>query len=130
MFEDLAKVQEDYKLIKNNDIKEVFDEIFSKKYVVNSNHHILSQKAFEQMVELDESQYTSVIGLFNRPDDIIDYPDGIPARWVSAYVTKKYGRSNYRLLSKYMKANNWEYIQHRYNRLNIKCWVKCKPKIK
>ena len=130
MFEDLAKVQEDYKLIKNDDIKEIFDEIFSKKYVVNSNHHILSQKAFEQMVELAESQYTSVIGLFNSPDDIIDNPDGIPARWVSSYVTKKYGVSTYRLLSKYMETNNWERKQARYNRLSIKCWVKCKPKIK
>ena len=113
-----------------NNKENILDEIFSKKYVVNSNHHILSQKAFEQMVELDESQYSSVVGIFNRPDDIIDYPDGIVARWVSAYVTKKYGRSNYRLLSKYMEANNWERKQTRYNRLSIKCWVKCKPKIK
>ena len=119
-----------FRSIKNDDIKEIFDEIFSKKYVVNSNHHILSQKAFEQMVELDESQYTSVIGLFNRPDDSIDYSDGIPARWVNAYVKKKYGSSNYRLLSKYMEANNWERKQGRYNGLSIKCWVKCKPIIK
>lgn len=130
MFEDLAKVQEDYKLIKNDDIKEVFDEIFSKKYVVNSKHHILSQKAFEQMVELAESQYSSVVGIFNSPDDSIDYPDGIPARWVNRYVTKKYGSSTYRLLSKYMKANNWDIIQKRYSGLNIKCWTKYKPTIK
>ena len=129
MFEDLAKVQEDFKLIKNDDIKEIFDEIFSKKYVVTSNHHILSQKAFEQMVELDESQYSSIIG-FNRPDDIIDYTDGIPARWVRDYVKKKYGVATYRLLTKYMKANNWDKVQKRYNKLNIKCWTKCEPIIK
>ena len=130
MFEDLAKVQEEYKLIKNEDIKELFDEIFGKKYVVSSKHHIVSQKAFEQMVELNESQYRSVLGIFNSPDDIIDYPDGIPARWVNAYVTKKYGSSTYRLLSKYMKANNWDIIQKRYNGINIRRWAKCNPIIK
>lgn len=127
MFKELAERQEEFKLTQNEDIKEIFDDIFDKRYVVNKKHLIESQKSFEQMVEMAEVQYSSTIGQLSLCCDVeksLQYPDLIPVNWVKEYVKRKYTIGTYSLLRKYLNANSWISNGQNYMGKSKRCWIR------
>ena len=127
MFKELAERQEEFKLTQNEDIKEIFDDIFDKRYVVNKKHIIESQKSFEQMVEMSEAQYSSTIGQLSLCCDVeksLQYPDIIPVRWVKDYVKRKYNSGIYSLLRKYLDDNGWKSDGQNYMGKSKRCWIR------
>ena len=127
MFKELAERQEEFKLTQNEDIKEIFDDIFDKRYVVNKSHLIESQKSFEQMVEMSETQYSSTIGQLSLCCDVeksLQYPDRIPTNWVKAYVKRKHNIGIYSLLRKYLIENGWKSESQNYMGKSKRCWIR------
>ena len=127
MFKELAERQEEFKLTQNEDIKEIFDDIFDKRYVVNKKHLIESQKSFEQMVEMSEAQYSSTIGQLSLCCDVeksLQYPDRIPTNWVKQYVKRKYNSGIHSLLKKYLIENGWKAETQGYMDKTKRCWIR------
>ena len=109
------------------DIKEIFDDIFDKRYVVNKSHLVESQKSFEQMVEMSETQYSSTIGQLSLCCDVeksLQYPDRIPTNWVKAYVKRKHNIGIYSLLRKYLIENGWKSESQNYMGKSKRCWIR------
>ena len=127
LFKELSERQEEFKLTQDEDIKEIFDDIFDKRYVVNKKHQIESQKAFEQMVEMSEAQYTSTIGQLSLCCDVeksLQYPDRIPTNWVKQYVKRKYNSGIHSLLKKYLIENGWKAETQGYMDKTKRCWIR------
>ena len=135
--QELANVQEDYKMIKNEDILEIYNEIFDRNYLTNSNDQIMDEFTFNKLLERsdkvlgDKDMLDEIFG--NHPfKEIIDdksytfirHIDRIPGTWLKNFVVKKYGINTWKLFSKYLKDNDWSYKATTYNGKMTKCWIK------
>lgn len=131
---ELANVQEDYKMIKNEDIVEIYNEIFDRNYKTNSCGHIMDEYMFNKMLERSESMLTDdtfrqVFGDENNASLSAEYSylqhiDRVPVTWLKNYVIKKYGLNSWKLLKKYLKDNNWDYKVCKYNGKSLNCYQK------
>lgn len=127
-FEDLAKLQEDYKMIPTSDVEEVYDEIFNRIYLTNGKGEIQDEYHFKKMLERSD------ISLKNKDPYIADLLDNdvfvqemkinrIPAKWLTNFIKTKYGLNYMKLLKKHMCLNGWEFKQAVYLNSTMKCWV-------
>ena len=128
----LAELQENFKMIKNEEIKEIYNEIFERKYVTNSKKEIQDEYVFCKMLERsdsvlngtsqeDEFFLNSIKDNANRYNEL-NKVDTIPGTWLKNYILKKYGISMWRLFSKYIKRIGFEYK----NVNNVRCWSRTK----
>ena len=128
-FDELATLQEDYKLIKTSDIEELYAEIFDRIYFTNGKKEIRDDYSFYKMLERsDTSLKQKDVYVTDLLDDDIfvqeNHIERIPAKWLSVWVTKKYGVSHVKLLNKYLKEHGWDYKVAGYLNKTFKCWVK------
>lgn len=128
-FSELANLQEQFKLIKTDDIKEIYDEIFERLYLTNSKGEIEDYYSFYEMLKRNDTalerhpNYTS--GFFD--DNIFTqekHITRIPARWIADYVKSKYGSNTMTLLKKMMINNGWTNKTAGYLKGTLKCWCK------
>lgn len=135
--QELANVQEEYKMIKNEDIVEIYNDIFERNYLTNSNNQIMDEYTFNKLLERSDN----VLGDKDILDDIFgEHPfkdiiddksytfirkiDRIPGSWLKNFVVKKYGINTWKLFNKYLKEHNWQYKACSYNNKTVKCWAK------
>lgn len=126
-FSELARIQEEYKLIPSSDIEELYDEIFNRKYLTNYKCEIKDELSFMEMlkhsdIDLNNSSYYADIiqeNSFSQENMI----NKIPAKWLSNYVKNKYGISHMKLLKKYMLEHGWKFKQAGYLKGTIKCFI-------
>ena len=127
-FVELSTLQENFKLIQTSDIKEIYDEVFNRKYLTNHKGEIKDDISFFNMathsdLDLNNSNYyADIISDTSFAQENIIYK--IPARWLSEYIKKKYGISHMKLLKKYMLEHDWEYKVSRYLNLTMKCFIR------
>ena len=128
-FKQLAQTQEQFKLIKNDDISEIYDDVFDRLYLTNNKGHIQDEYAFNKMLERSDNS------LKNKDPYIAELLDThyycqdkkinvIPASWLKNYIVKKYGVSTFKLFRDYLKKQKWEFMNYRYNDKVMKCWCK------
>lgn len=127
-FEELANLQEEYKLIKTDDIVELYDEIFDRKYLTNGKKEIKDEYSFIKMLERsDISLQTKDVYVTDLLDNDVFVQESkisrIPAKWLSTYVCKKYGINHMKLLKKYLVKNGWEFKTCGYLNKTCKCWT-------
>ena len=131
MFRELGKMQDEFKLIKENDIDEIYSEVFDRKYYTNDKGCILDEVAFKKMVERAEEAMDSATANLFLGDNYNKkmYISRIPAKWVSNYVKEKYGIGTMKLLKDRLFDLGWTFKQSRYNDNNtFKCWIKDRMK--
>ena len=128
-FDELADLQEEYKLIQTSDIEEIYNEIFDRIYLTNNKGEIEDEMHFCKMLERSElslqrkDTYVSDLldnNIFVQENKI----NKIPVRWLSTYVKNKYGISHMKLLKKYMIEHKWEYKTSGYLKGTMKCFVR------
>ena len=128
-FGELAKLQENYKLIKNSDIEETYNDIFNRIYLTNGKGEIEDDWHFYKMLERAD---TSLKRKDSYVTELLDNDifvqemkiTKIPAKWLSNYIKKIYGINHFTLLKKHMLANGWEYKNAGYLNNIKKCFVK------
>ena len=127
--QELANVQEDYKMIKNDDIVEIYNEIFDREYLTNSYGHIMDEYRFSKMLERsDKALNENTVYVADLLDDNIYVQhkriDRIPVTWLKNFIVKKYGVNTWKLFKKYLKDNNWNYKVCKYNGKPYNCYQK------
>ena len=127
--QELANVQEDYKMIKNDDIVEIYNEIFDREYLTNSYGHIMDEYRFSKMLERsDKALNENTVYVADLLDDNIYVQhkriDRIPATWLKNFIVKKYGVNTWKLFKKYLKDQNWDYKVCKYNGKPFNCYQK------
>lgn len=127
--QELANVQEDYKMIKNDDIVEIYNEIFDREYLTNNKGHIMDEYRFSKMLERsDKALNENSPYIADLLDDNIYVQhmkiDRIPATWIKNFVVKKYGVNTWKLFKKYLKEHNWDYKVCKYNEKTLNCYQK------
>lgn len=133
--QELANIQEDYKMIKNEDIVEIYNEIFDRDYITNIKGHIIDEFTFNKMIEhsdkvlYDKNLFNEVFGdspfkdiLNNEDYSYKMHIERIPGTWIKNFVVKKYGVNTLKLFKKYLKDIGWTYKSCGYNDKIIKCW--------
>lgn len=128
-FDQLASLQEQFKLIKNDDIKETYDEIFCRTYLTNGKGEIEDYYSFTEMLKRNDTALErKSFYVTDLLDDSIFVQENkinrIPARWLNDYVKSKYGTSTMTLLKKMMLKNGWENKNAKYGKQILKCWCK------
>lgn len=127
-FGELAAVQEEYKLIKKSDVKEIYNEIFDRIYLTNDKGFIQDEATFNKMLEKsdvalqnDKTYVSSILdnNIYCQEQKI----NIIPARWLKNYVTKKYGVMFWTSFSTELKKLNIIYKNIRYNGNPMKCYM-------
>ena len=126
MFRELGKMQDEFKLIKENDIDEIYSEIFDRKYYTNDKGCILDEVAFKKMVERSEEAIDSATANLFLGDNYNKkmYINRMPSKWLSNYVKEKYGIGTMKLLKDRLFGLGWSFKQARYNDKTFKCWIK------
>jgi len=129
-FEELVDLQENYKLITNNDIEEIYCEIFNRKYLTNKKGEIEDETTFMELLKHSDNKLNNSSYYMSDSQDNSysqeSYITKIPVRWLSNYIKSKYGLNHMKLLKKYMCENGWEYKQAGYHTMTYKCFVKKK----
>lgn len=128
-FDELAQLQEEYKLITTSDIEELYNEIFERIYFTNNKFEIQDEYHFIKMLERSDLSLQRKDVYVN---DLLDTDvfvqenkiNKIPAKWLSTYVKDKYGISHMKLLKKYMFEHGWVFKQAGYLKGTMKCFVK------
>ena len=128
-FNELAELQEEYKMIKTSDIEEIYNDVFNRIYLTNNKNEIRDEYSFNKMLERSDSHleendayYTDLLDdkYFVQHNRI----SRIPGRWLSEWVKKKYGANYMKLLKKYMIDHGWEFKTAGYLNGTYKCFVK------
>ena len=126
LFKELGKMQEDYKLVKNDEIKEIYENIFGRKYLTNDKSHIQNENIFMNMLEFDDNVLTDIAedvrykAASNYKQKNFIYR--IPGSWLNNYIRKRYDGRFWTLLRKYMTEQGWVYKNAGYNNKIMKCW--------
>lgn len=128
-FNELANLQEQFKLIKNDDIKEIYDEIFERIYLTNNKGEIEDYYSFCEMLKRNDTALERKSPYIdNLLDDNIFVQekkiDRIPARWLSDYIKGKYGSNTMILLKKTMLKKGWTNKTAGYLNGTYKCWCR------
>ena len=133
LFEELGRMQESHKLISNNDIKEIYEEIFDRQYVTNGQGWIIDEMAFKQMADRSELLLENIAP--NQADtcvsDLLDETmyiqrhriTRIPSKWIANYVKTKYNNSTMKKLKDYLIENGWVEKVAKYNGKPYRCWT-------
>jgi len=129
-FDDLAALQEEYKLIPTTEIEEVYNDIFNRNYLTNNKGEIQDEFHFKKMLERsDVSLNTKDVYVADLLDNKVFIQEKhiikIPAKWLSNYIKEKYGINHMKLLKKWMLEHDWEFKQAGYLDGTMKCFV-CK----
>lgn len=127
-FDDLAALQEEYKLVPTSDIEELYSEIFDRRYLTNNKGEIEDEYSFENMLlrsdnRLNNNEYYADTIQDNSYACEVNI-NKIPAKWLSNYVKKKYSINHMKLLKKYMLERGWLYKQAGYGKITLKCYIK------
>lgn len=124
MFDDLSVIQEDFKLIKNDDVNEVYREIFEREYYTNEKGNIIDEFAFKKMLERsDNALHQSTLSTFIGDDFHVKRQfECIPSKWVNNYVKSKYGPNMAQLLTKHLIDLGWIKKQNYYH--STCCWYR------
>lgn len=126
---ELADKQEDYKLVKNVDIEEVYSTIFDREYLINSKGQFESEKMFN--IEVDNPGTLLVPAIDKQLGiDVKSFASGyqlsklnrIPVSWLSNYVKNKYGINYMKLLKVFLENKGWENKPAGYGPSTMKCW--------
>lgn len=138
LFDELANLQESHKLITDNDIKEVYDDIFERDYVTDAKSQIMDETSFiEQLKHSDDildrglmtttSSDMTMLGIMEDQKGAYMYRmriNRIPASWLKNYIVNKYGINTYTLLRQYMLKNGWECKTAGWHDTTKKCFVR------
>jgi len=127
----LADVQSKYKLIKDDEISEIYNDIFNRKYQLNSKGEFVDEYNFRQQIARGENIRLTVNNNFTIENvfDLDEYNVNIkfvriPKSWIKTYVTEKYGINTYKLLDKYILKNNWDEKVCKYGYNPKRCYEK------
>lgn len=128
-FSQLASLQEDYKLIKNDDVEEVYNEIFEREYLVNGKGYMQDEDSFKKMLEKsDVALHTDNVYVAKIIDDHSycqrEKVTRIPARWLNNYISNKFGISFLKLFKDCLKKHGYGVKSAGYNDTTLKCWLK------
>lgn len=144
LFKELNALQEDYKMIKSDDIKELYDEIFERKYLTDNKKCIQDEYKFNEMIKRSDSclhmfisgpNYSAIntgdviedAGMMMAASDKSYIHENtitrIPVKWISSYVRTRYGKNHYKGLTDYLKSIGWESKPMKYNGLLCRCWT-------
>lgn len=128
-FEELGKLQEDYKLITKNDVNELYDDIFNRKYLTNEKGEIEDEESFNEMLKRsDASLYqggTYDKGLFNNSLFIKETTIRcIPAVWLKNYIMKTKGKIMWTEFKKKLGKEGWHKAVHGWQKSTKMCWFK------
>lgn len=127
-FSELAERQEDFKLIKSDEVKEVYDEVFNRIYLTNNKGYIEDCYSFFEMLKRNDTALETPINVTDLLDDYSFtqkmHINRIPARWLKDWIKQKYGVNMITLLKKYMIEHGWKYKQAGYLNGTLKCWCK------
>lgn len=128
-FKELSLLQENYKLITNNDVEEIYDEIFNRLYLTNNKGEIIDEFRFNKMLERSDLMLTNddiYTGDLFGDESFINRStiNKIPSKWISNYVKKKYGVSHMKLLKKYLIEHGWIFNTARYLKTIMKCYIR------
>ena len=125
-FNELASLQEEYKMIKNSDIDEIYDEIFNRNYLVDCNCQISDEFSFREMLKRNDENLsaTNFSSFFNDGNKGYEASkiNRIPASWVTNYVKDKYGINTMKLLKKKLIDSGWTYSVQRWHNSTKQCW--------
>ena len=130
----LAEIQENFKMIKNEEINEIYNEIFDRNYITNSKKEIQDEFIFCKMLERSDSVLNGTsqddefflnsikdsANLYNELNKI----DTVPGKWLKNFIMKKYGISTWKLFRKYLIKIGFEYKNIRYGDNVVKSWIK------
>jgi len=129
-FNELSNLQEEYKLIKTDDVEEVYNDIFERNYLTNSNGFIQDEYAFYKMADRSdtalksETYQTDEFFETNNEYNCIKKIDRIPSRWLHNYIQKKYGVNFLKVFKDCLKRHKWMNKTCGYNNTTMKCWQK------
>ena len=130
----LAEIQENFKMIKNEEIEEIYNEIFERNYITNSKKEIQDEFIFCKMLERSDSVLNGTsqedefflnsikdsANLYNELNKI----DTVPGKWLKNFIIKKYGISTWKLFRKYLIKIGFEYKNVKYGDNVVKSWTK------
>lgn len=129
VFEDLGKLQEDFKLVTKDDINELYDDIFNRVYLTNDKGEIQDEEAFNEMLRRSEESLqrkgTYVSGLLDNNVFVQEKKiHCIPAKWLSDYIKNHEGVATLKEFKKKLIAEGWEFGTHGWRNSTKKCWYK------
>lgn len=124
---DLAMLQEEYKMIKNDDIIEIYNEIFEREYLTNNVGHIMDEYHFMKMLERSDNalnEHSVYVADLLDDDVYVQHKkiNVIPGTWIKNFVVKKYGVNMWKLFSKEILKQQSEYKNVKYNGKVVKCY--------
>ena len=127
-FKELANKQEDYKLIKNEDVEEIYNEIFDRIYLTNGKGHIEDEYAFNKMLERSQVHLENNMSYVSYFVDDNTYCQErkiniIPVRWLNNYISSKYGINFLKVFKDMLKKKHYVTKAVLYNGKTVKCWV-------
>jgi predicted P-loop ATPase len=128
-FNQLAAAQEEYKLIKNDDVEEVFEEVMNREYLTNGKGFIQDEASFNKMLEKsDVALHTDTVYVAALIDDHsycqVNKVSRIPARWLNNYIQRKYGVNFLKVFKDHLKKMHYIVKSCGYNNKTMKCWEK------
>lgn len=132
---ELGKIQEPFKLIKNDDINELYDDLFERVYFTNIKREIMDYNTWFEMLKHSDVKITSTeqgfetytnMFIANNDFNQINTIDKIPVEWVTSYIKKSYGLNTLKLINDKMKKEGWINKPQRWQGNIKRCWVKIK----
>lgn len=127
-FNELASIQEDYKLIKTNDVEEVFNEIFDRYYLTNGKGCIQDEHAFLKMLERSDNALKIDMPYVHSliTDDAYCEEmkvSKLPSRWLNNYISSKYGINFLKVFKDCLSKKGYIVKTAGYNNTTMKCYV-------
>lgn len=128
-FDELGRIQEGFKLITQDDVDELYDDIFNRIYLTNNKGEIQDEKAFNEMLERSEESlqrkgtYVSELldnNIFVQERRITC----IPAKWLRNYIMRVSGPAMLTEFKKKLVKEGWKNNSHGWRNSTKKCWYK------
>ena len=126
-FDELANLQEDYKLVTTSEIDEIYDDVFNRVYLTNDKKEIEDEYSFKEMLKRSDTSlqrkgpYVSSLldnTIYVQENKI----DCIPGTWLKNYIVDTYGINHWKLFSRRLKELGWIYDNHKYHKASKRCW--------
>ena len=128
-FEELGRLQENFKLVTKDDINELYDDIFNRIYLTNDKGEIEDEEAFNEMLRRSEASLkrkgTFVSGLLDNDIYVQEqYIRCIPSKWLTDYIKKVGGPATLGEFKKKLLKEGWQYGAHGWGKTTKKCWFR------
>lgn len=128
-FKELAEKQEEFKLIKNDDVEEIYNEVFERIYLTNGKGHIEDEYAFNKMLERSQTHLETNMPYVSSIIDDNEYCqeqkiNTIPVRWLNNYISNKYGINFLKVFKDILKKKHYVTKPVLYNGKTVRCWTR------